>query len=157
MYEMDSGLEAGDMAPDFSLGDSLGDTVRLSGYRGKANVLVAFYRGESDPYSMRWLSELSGDYLQIRGLDTEVLAISGDDERTALDTGGRYGLPFRLLCDPGCRVAREYGVFDSFTNTPACAAFVLDRAGKVRYRYVSGAPPDLPPNTEIIRQLRDMA
>jgi peroxiredoxin len=36
-------LKIGDMAPDFSLPSHLGGRIKLSGFRGKRNVLVAFY------------------------------------------------------------------------------------------------------------------
>ncbi len=36
-------LKAGDMAPDFTLTDTEGKTVKLSDFRGKKNVVLAFY------------------------------------------------------------------------------------------------------------------
>lgn len=36
-------LKVGDQAPDFALTDQNGQTVRLSDYRGKKNVVLAFY------------------------------------------------------------------------------------------------------------------
>jgi cytochrome oxidase Cu insertion factor (SCO1/SenC/PrrC family) len=36
-------LKVGDRAPDFSLTDTEGQTVRLSDFRGKKNVVLAFY------------------------------------------------------------------------------------------------------------------
>ena len=36
-------LRVGDMAPDFKLKDNNGKTVKLSSYRGKKNVVLAFY------------------------------------------------------------------------------------------------------------------
>ncbi len=46
-----------------------GKTVRLADYKDKENVLLAFYRGESDIYSINWLKKLDEDYLEIRALD----------------------------------------------------------------------------------------
>jgi len=37
------GFETGDLAPDFELPSHLGRQVKLSSYRGKKNVLIAFY------------------------------------------------------------------------------------------------------------------
>jgi len=36
-------LKVGDMAPDFTLPSTTGKPVRLSDYRGKKNVVLAFY------------------------------------------------------------------------------------------------------------------
>jgi cytochrome oxidase Cu insertion factor (SCO1/SenC/PrrC family) len=36
-------LKVGDPAPDFSLTDTEGQTVKLSNFRGKRNVVLAFY------------------------------------------------------------------------------------------------------------------
>ncbi len=36
-------LKVGDMAPDFSLPDQNGQTVRLSDFQGKQGVVLAFY------------------------------------------------------------------------------------------------------------------
>jgi len=36
-------LKVGDMAPDFTLPDNAGHQVKLSDFRGKKNVILAFY------------------------------------------------------------------------------------------------------------------
>ncbi len=36
-------LRVGDAAPDFSLADQTGATIRLSDFRGKKSVVLAFY------------------------------------------------------------------------------------------------------------------
>ncbi len=36
-------LKVGDMAPDFTLTDTAGQKVKLSDFRGKNNVVLAFY------------------------------------------------------------------------------------------------------------------
>jgi peroxiredoxin len=36
-------VKVGDMAPDFELSSHKGGKVRLSDYRGKKNVFIAFY------------------------------------------------------------------------------------------------------------------
>ena len=38
-----AGLNVGDKAPDFALPDQDGKVIKLSSYRGKKNVVLAFY------------------------------------------------------------------------------------------------------------------
>jgi len=38
-----TGLKVGDVAPDFTLTDTAGTKVKLSDFRGKNNVVLAFY------------------------------------------------------------------------------------------------------------------
>lgn len=156
MYRMDSGINVGRHAPDFRLVDGEGGTARLSDFAGRQNVLLVFYRGEADPFSLKWLTMIKDEYVGIRALDTEVLAISTDHMKRAYDTGALYALPFRLLCDPTAVVVQAYNVFDDMTETSTSAAFIVDRNGVIRYKYVSGAPPDLPPVIEIIKVLQRM-
>ena len=40
---IDVALKVGDVAPDFTLTDTGGNPVKLSDYRGKKNVVLAFY------------------------------------------------------------------------------------------------------------------
>lgn len=42
-------LEVGDEAPDFRLPDHKGGYVRLSDYKGKSNVVIAFYPAAFTP------------------------------------------------------------------------------------------------------------
>jgi peroxiredoxin Q/BCP len=42
-------LRVGDQAPDFALQDQNGKTVRLSDFRGKTTVVLAFYIKASTP------------------------------------------------------------------------------------------------------------
>jgi peroxiredoxin Q/BCP len=154
---MKTGLDVGDFAPDFSLKDTKGKTVRLADYNGKDNVLLAFYRGESDIYSINWLKNLDAGYLEIRALGTEVIAISADKENEVTFMRDKYSLSLRLLPDPGCNVIKAYQVYNDFTHTATCAALVIDRTGKIRHKYVSRAPPDLPDNESILATLRFLA
>jgi len=128
MYKLETGLNVGDLAPDFSMADTGGNTVTLTSFRGKNNVLLAFYRGESDLYSINWLNALKADYLAIRGLDTEVIAISADRANEEIFMKEKYEIPFALIPDPGCKVIKAYQVYDDFTHTATCAAFIIDRA-----------------------------
>lgn len=153
---MESGLKIGDEAPDFTLKDSTGDDIRLYDFKGKVNVVLGFFRSGSEENSVRWLTMLRDDYLVIKGLDSEVLAISSDSIEENLDTGGRYDIPFKLLSDTGCEVIRAYGIYDTAENKAVTSVYIIDKTGKIAYKYIGMVPRDVPDNTELIITLRSM-
>jgi len=42
-------LKVGDMAPDFTLPSTMGQPVKLSSFRGKSNVVLAFFPAAFSP------------------------------------------------------------------------------------------------------------
>ncbi len=157
MYRMEEHPKVGSLSPDFTLKDEHGDEVKLSSYRGRVNVLLAFYRGQSDPYSMKWLSQLKDDYLYFRGLDTEVLAISPDKVDEALNTSTLHKIPFKLLSDPKNIVIDEYGVKGAFNYGAEASVFIIDKSGNIRYKYIGKVPRDIPSNEVLLQTIRKMA
>ncbi len=102
--------------------------------------------------------ELQDRYESFEALDTEILAISVD----RLDRAGylvdRLGLAFPILYDPDAEVIRRYGVYNLLGDRLATpAVFIIDKAGRVRWRYVGRGYIDRPPASYIIDQLREIA
>jgi peroxiredoxin Q/BCP len=156
MFRMDEGPVVGDLAPDFMLRDINGDSVKLSGYRGRVNMLLAFYNGGADAYSVRWLSQLNDDYLFFRSLDTDILAISSDNLGKAHETASRHKIPFKVLSDPDKVAIREYGVCSGLGDGAEAAVFIIDRAGRIRYRHIGKVPVDMPSNDRLMETIRNM-
>lgn len=48
-FQMNQPLKIGDVAPDFSLPSTKKETLTLSEYRGKKNIVVAFYGMDFTP------------------------------------------------------------------------------------------------------------
>lgn len=157
MYNIEERPEIGCFAPDFILKDFNGDNVKISNYKGRVNVLLAFYRGKSDPYSMRWLSQLNDDYLFFRSLDTEILAVSADSVEKAANTVKQYKIPFKLLSDSQKIAIKEYGVFDDLSKCAEASVFIIDRSGMIRYKQVGIMPSDIPPNDKLMETIRAIA
>ena len=71
-------LKAGDIAPDFELRSHRGGTVKLSNYRGKKNVVVAFHPLAFTPVCANQMCAYESDFSRFDGSDTVVLGLSID-------------------------------------------------------------------------------
>lgn len=125
----------GDEAPDFELRDQHGQTHRLSGYRGRTNVLLVFYPFAFTGVCTGELCALRDDFDVPRRDDVTVLAISCDAVGSLRAFAERDRIDFPLLSDfwPHGRVATSYGVFNEVLGAAERGSFLIDREGVVRW------------------------
>ena len=103
-------LETGMKAPDFSLPDKDGNTVRLSDFRGK-KVVLYFYPKDNTPGCTRQACAFAASYEQFKAQDVVVIGISKDSVASHLKFAQKYDLPFFLLSDPELQAIQAYGVW----------------------------------------------
>ena len=103
-------LETGMKAPDFSLPDKDGNTVRLSDFRGK-KVVLYFYPKDNTPGCTRQACAFAASYEQFKAQDIVVIGISKDSVASHLKFAQKYDLPFLLLSDPELQAIQAYGVW----------------------------------------------
>ncbi len=103
-------LEAQMKAPDFSLLDKDGNTVRLSDFRGK-KVVLYFYPKDNTPGCTRQACAFAASYEQFKARDIVVIGISKDSVASHLKFAQKYDLPFILLSDPELQAIQAYGVW----------------------------------------------
>ncbi|MBW4559843.1 MAG: redoxin domain-containing protein [Mojavia pulchra JT2-VF2] len=125
---------------DFQLPDiTNGTVVKLSNYRGKQPILLAFTRIFTEkqycPFCYPHIKDLNENYEQFKNCGIEVLMITSTDERQSQIVVRDLGLKMPLLSDPGCRVFRTYKVGQAL-GAPLPAQFVLDKDGKLCYRHL---------------------
>jgi peroxiredoxin len=126
----------GSPAPDFTLKALDGREVKLSDYRGKETVVVAFWASWCGPCRME-MPSLQSFYQQHHGKGVEVLAVSIDDDAAlAQKYAEQNRLPFPVLMDDNQQAASQYHV----EGIPVI--FVVDPAGKVRFA-LEGLNPSL--------------
>jgi peroxiredoxin len=125
----------GSMAPDFSLKALDGREVKLSSYRRKGPVVLAFWASWCGPCQME-MPMLETFYQNNRGSGVELLAISIDsDAAAARRYADEYKLPFPVLLDDRNEVAENYQA----QGIPLL--YVVDPSGKLRYSH-SGYNPE---------------
>ena len=103
-------LEAQMKAPDFSLSDKDGNTVRLSDFRGK-KVVLYFYPKDNTPGCTRQACAFAASYEQFKAQDATVIGISKDSAASHQKFAQKYDLPFILLSDPELQAIQAYGVW----------------------------------------------
>jgi peroxiredoxin len=151
---IDSELEVrvGDPAPDFSLPAVQGETIALSDYRGKKNVMLSFVPAAWTPVcSDQWpgyniLQDLFDRH------ETIILGITVDNIPTLhswLQAMG--GLWFPVLSDfwPHGKTADAYGLLRGDGTTERALIFI-DKQGLIRFLHVEDI--NIRPPLEIVMQ-----
>ncbi len=131
-------LQVGDNAPDFELPSHLekDKKVRLSDFRGKQNIVIAFYVLDWTSVWQGELSSFEADKERFAGYDAQVLGISVDSVYChAAYAKSLGGLGYDLLADfhPKGEIARKYGVWLEEKGFSGRAIFIVDKAGKIAY------------------------
>jgi peroxiredoxin Q/BCP len=133
-------LQEGQPAPDFSLRDVEGNTVRLAELRGK-KVVLYFYPKDDTPGCTKEACSFRDQYSRFDDRSVVILGVSPDDEASHATFAAKYSLPFRLLADPGAQVAIAYGVWKEKNNFGKTymgverTTFLIDEQGNVRKIY----------------------
>lgn len=149
-------LRVGDAAPDFELEDQNGKKVRLSQYKGKKNVLLAFFPFAFSPVCTNELGELKEKEGSIVKLDTQILAASVDSTWTQKAFAKELGVKFPLLSDFGRKAVPLYGALYEDKGFAKRSVFVVDKKGRVAYArtYEPGQQPDIEEALEVLKKLR---
>jgi len=134
-------------APDLALQSHADRMIRLSDFRGKQNVVLAFHVLAFTPVCAVQMQHYERDQARFAALDTHILAISVDASPAKKAWAEALGgITFDLLSDfhPVGHVARAYGVMrdDGITER---AIVVVNKAGKVAWTKLYQIPeqPDI--------------
>ena len=129
-------LQPGEMAPDFALTGSSGETVRLSDYRGQ-RVILFFYPKAKTPGCTRQACGFRDRWEVINAAGAMVLGISPDDPEALRRWKEEEKFPYELLSDPNHAVADQYGVWGEKTSFGRTyegiirSHFVVDEEGRL--------------------------
>jgi peroxiredoxin Q/BCP len=143
-------VKVGDMAPDFSLQGTDGNTHKLSEYRGKSNVVVAWFPKAFTQGCTIECKSLAENGDRIKKYDVVYFMASVDNiddnlafaKATKVTVLGRGGQPtdtivdkkeadFPMLADPTKATAKAYGVLNERSGLANRWTFYIDKTGKV--------------------------
>ena len=129
-------LETGTAAPDFSLLDQDGNTVRLADLRGTKTVLY-FYPAAMTPGCTTEACDFRDSISSLLGAGYQVVGVSRDEPAKLAAFRDRDGLTFPLLSDPDHAVHEAYGAWGEKMNYGKLvegvirSTFVLDEDGVI--------------------------
>ena len=125
-------LKAGDMAPDFSLQATDGKTYRLSDFRGKQAVVIAWFPRAFTQGCTIECKSLAENGERIRKYQVAYFMASVDpiDENTRFAQSEKADFP--LLSDADKSVATRYGVL-SGRGMANRWTFYIDRNGRIAH------------------------
>lgn len=147
-------LRIGQKVPDFSLFDSEGKERKLSEFIQKGPVTVLFF-----PFAFSGVCDremcVFRDSVGAGQRMGNVTGISTDSIFTLKVFAETYNLGFPLLSDYNRKVIKMFAVIQDpwvgfgYKGVAKRAAFVIDRKGILRYRWISDDPGQEPPYNEI--------
>ena len=102
-------LAVGTKAPDFSVKDTTGNTVTLSGLAGK-KVVMYFYPKDDTPGCTKQACSFRDNYAVYQDKGIVILGVSKDDESSHQAFTEKFNLPFPLLADTNGEIVTAYDV-----------------------------------------------
>ena len=100
-------LQQGDIAPDFSLPASNGETVSLKDFASK-KVVLFFYPKDNTPGCIKEVCSLRDVYKEIQDEGVVLLGVSADSLKSHDNFITKYNLPFLLLSDVDNSMSSSY-------------------------------------------------
>jgi peroxiredoxin len=146
--------QVGDVAPEFSVASTSGKDVSLSSFRGKRNVLLAFFPLAFTGTCSKELVCFTEDFDQFAGNGVEILPISVDAVPSLKEFKNKLQVKTELLSDFKREVSRAYGVLNEDRFYSNRAYFLIDKEGRVRWSHVEGNNGQKRENSEILAAIK---
>jgi peroxiredoxin len=155
--QLQNSTQIGDAAPDFTVASTSGSDVTLSAFRGKSNVLLAFFPLAFTGTCTKELVCFTEDFDHFRAKGVEILPISVDSIPSLREFKNKLQMKTELLSDFKREVARAYGVLNPDRFYSNRAYFLIDRAGKVRWAHVEASTGDRRDDSEILGEIAKLS
>jgi peroxiredoxin len=133
-------LAPGSPAPHCMLLDMEGQDLEMSQLYARRPLVLIFYRGHWCPYCRRQLQRLQDVHDRIDKMGVTLAAVTVDPPSLSRQLAADLGIRYPLLSDTGGKAIDAFGVRNRLlgknSDVPHPAIFVIDPAGRVRFREV---------------------
>ena len=124
-------LKTGQQAPDFTLSDQDGHSVRLSEALAEGPVLLYFYPADFTPGCTKEACDIRDMHEDISAVGIRVIGVSPQDEGSHGRFRDKHRLPFTLLADTDKAVIKAYGVDGPLGIGVRRATFLIAPSGQI--------------------------
>ena len=127
-------VKVGDAAPDFELKASDGKTYKLSDFKGKNDVVVAWFPKAFTTgctVECKSMKETSKDLKELKNL--KYFTASCDDVETNTRFAKSLDVDYPILSDPDGATAKAYGIYNEGRNFPNRVTFYIDKQGIIKH------------------------
>ena len=143
----------GQPAPDFTLPSTGGGEVSLASFRGRQNVLIAFFPLAFTSTCTAELCQMSEDYAKFASAGTAVLPISVDMVPSLKAYKDKERMRVDLLSDFRRDASRAYGVLDEAKYHARRSYFLVDKAGTLRWSFIEAHDGNRRDDAELLAQI----
>src|SRR4029079_12690268 len=126
-----------------------GKDVSLSSFRGKRNVLLAFFPLAFTGTCTKELLCFTEDFDQFAGQGVAILPISVDSTASLREFKNKLQMKTELLSDFKRDISRAYGVLNEDRFYSNRAYFLIDKEGRVRWSHIESNTGQRRENEEI--------
>ena len=126
-------IKVGDEAPDFTMKDQDQNDVKLSDFRGKKNVVLAFYPLDWSPVCEGENKCLTDDFPSFESDNSVLYGVSCDSFFSHKAWADALDLKHKLLADMSRSVCKSYGLYFEPLNCSKRATVIVGKDGKVGY------------------------
>ena len=147
----------GTEAPDFTLLSDQRKPVTLSSFRGKQNVVLAFFPFAFTSTCTAELCDFGSDLPDFSAADTVVLGISCDSFHALREYKAKEGIAVDLLSDMKREVSRAYGVLLEEIFVSGRAYVIIDKQGIIRWTWMEPELGQKRSNAELLAELAKLA
>jgi len=149
-------IRIGDPAPAFTLPSTSGSDVSLADFRGRSNVLLAFFPLAFTSTCTAENCAFSEDFDQFVAAGAVVLPISVDSVPTLKEFKAKYQMKHDLLSDFKREVSKSYGTLldDKFFSSRSY--FLIDKQGVLRWMHTEAKLGDRREDAELLRAIRSV-
>lgn len=125
-------LKVGQDAPDFEMKGSDGKTYKLSDFKGKKPVVIAWFPKAFTPGCTKECKAMAEQGDDIRKYDVAYFTASVDDAEQNKKFAESLSLDYPILSDPSKETAKAYGVLNDRGMANRWTIYI-DKSGKIAH------------------------